>query len=280
MATGARRALRDDPRPGLEGMGRLLVSLEKVRAHDGLMIPLGVYQPTSGKQGSGPLPVLVIFHGGPAESSPVGWDPFVRFYTSLGYAVVEPNIRGSTGFGRAYEKADDREKRGDAIQDVATVNAWVKAQPWADPGRVIIMGASYGGYLTLMGLTRQPSLWRAGVDLVGVADLPTLLRSTDQGLRAVLVDEFGDVDKDAALLDAYSPSRDVDKVTAPLFVYAGQNDPRVPRAQSDAIVVALRRHGTPVEYMVAANEGHSLDRRENRIELMTRVARFLGDHAR
>ncbi|HEY8092110.1 MAG TPA: prolyl oligopeptidase family serine peptidase [Polyangiaceae bacterium] len=278
VATGAPRLLRDDRRAGLDGMSRLTVSIEKVRAHDGLAIPVNVYLPivAAGQK----LPVLAIFHGGPSDSSAIGWNAFARFYTALGYAVVEPNIRGSTGFGRAYEMADDREKRGDAIRDLATVNAWVKAQPWTDASRVIALGASYGGYLTLMALARQPSLWRAGVDLVGVADLETLLRSTDQGIRAALVDEFGDVDKDAALLREWSPLRDQDQITAPLFVYAGQNDPRVPRAQSDQIVAALRRRGVPVEYMVAADEGHSLDRRDNRIELMTRVARFLEDHAK
>jgi dipeptidyl aminopeptidase/acylaminoacyl peptidase len=278
VTTGAPRPLRDDRRPGLDALPKIKVSIEKVKAHDGLVIPVNVYLPSTGSGQR--LPVLVSFHGGPAASSAVGWDAFVRFFTALGYAYVNPNIRGSTGFGRAYERADNREKRGDAIQDMATVNAWAKAQPWADASRVIVMGGSYGGYLTLMGLTRQPSLWRAGVDLVGIADLKTFLRSTDQGIRAVLADEFGDLEKDAALLDAYSPLRDHDKITAPLFVYAGQNDPRVPRAESDQIVVALRRRGVPVEYMVAADEGHSLDRRENRIAFMTRVARFLDDHAK
>jgi dipeptidyl aminopeptidase/acylaminoacyl peptidase len=278
VATGVTRLLREDKRPGLDALPRVKVSIEKVKAHDGLAIPVNLYLPiaAAGQR----LPVVVDFHGGPAASSAVGWDAFERFFTALGYAFVDPNIRGSTGFGRAYERADDREKRGDAIRDVESVNAWVKAQPWADPARVIVMGASYGGYLTLMALTRQPSLWRAGVDLAGIADLPTMLRSTDQGIRAVFVDEFGDLDKDAALLEAYSPLRDHDKITAPLFVYTGQNDPRVPRAQADLIVAALRRRGVPVEYMVAADEGHSLDRRENRIDFMTRAARFLEDHAK
>jgi len=190
---------------------------------------------------------------------------------------MEPNIRGSTGFGRSYEMADNREKRGDALKDMATVNAWAKAQPWCDADRVVVWGGSYGGYLVLMAATRQPTLWRAGVDLFGVANLHTMLNSTDQAIRVGFVDEFGDLDKDAALLDEYSPSRDFGNMAFPLFVYAGQNDPRVPRSESDQIVVALRGKSIPVEYMVAANEGHSLDRRETKIEFMTRAARFLGD---
>jgi dipeptidyl aminopeptidase/acylaminoacyl peptidase len=130
--------------------------------------------------------------------------------------------------------------------------------------------------LVLMGLTRQPKLWRAGVDFVGVANLFTFLKSTDQSIRSAFVDEFGDLDKDVKLLEQFSPMRDKHKIVAPLFVYQGQNDPRVPRSESDQVVASLRQRRIPVEYMVAANDGHSLDRRENRIEFLTRVVRFLS----
>jgi dipeptidyl aminopeptidase/acylaminoacyl peptidase len=193
---------------------------------------------------------------------------------------VEPNVCGSTGFGRAWELADNREKRGDVLRDMESLNRWVKAQPWADPGKVVVFGGSYGGWVVLMGLTRQPGPWSAGVDLVGVADLRTLLRSTDQTIRAVFVDEFGDLDRDEALLAAWSPLPDAAKIRAPLFVYQGANDPRVPRGESDAIVSAVRRNGLPVEYMIAADEGHSLDRRENQIAFLSRSARFLEEHPR
>ena len=172
--------------------------------------------------------------------------------------------------------ADNREKRGDVLRDLERVNAWVKGQPWCDANRVVIEGGSYGGYVTLLALTRQPNIWRASIDLFGIADLHTFMKSTDQTIRAFFVEEFGDPDKDAALLDAWSPIRDADKITAPLFVYAGQNDPRVPRSESDAIVKAMRARGIPVEYMVAANEGHSLASREVKIEFMTRSLRFLS----
>jgi len=105
---------------------------------------------------------------------------------------------------------------------MATINAWAKSQPWCDADRVVVWGGSYGGYLVLMAATRQPTLWRAGVDLFGVANLHTMLKSTDQAIRVGFVDEFGDVEKDTALLDEYSPSRDFDKMAFPLFVYAGQ----------------------------------------------------------
>ena len=157
------------------------------------------------------------------------------------------------------------------------MNQWAKRQPFCDAGRVVVFGSSYGGYMTLLALTKQPSLWRAGVDLFGPSNLRTLLLSTKAAIRSAFVTEFGDVDKDQALLDAWSQGKEVDKIQAPLFVYQGQNDPRVVRSESDAIVRALRERHVPVEYMVAPDEGHSLERRANRLELMSRAARFLGD---
>ncbi len=279
-ATGDVEPLRREPRPGLEDLGAMETSLEALRSFDGLSIPLVVQLPPGARAGGKRLPVIVQFHGGPAGSATVDWDAFARFFTALGYAFVQPNVRGSTGYGRAFEMADNREKRADWLKDVESVNAWAKAQPWADRDRVVAMGGSYGGYSVLMALTRQPSLWRAGVDYVGIANLLTFMRSTTGWLRAVWVDEFGDLEKDRALLEEWSPLREVGRIVAPLFVYAGQNDPRVPREESDQVVVALRRRGVPVEYQIASNEGHSLDHRENRAEFMTRVARFLEDSLR
>jgi dipeptidyl aminopeptidase/acylaminoacyl peptidase len=274
---GKLEKLRDDKRPGLESLPGLDVNVATIPAHDGLQIPVHTYLP-KGRDPSKSMPVIVNFHGGPASSSRIGWNWTARMFTSQGFAFVEPNIRGSTGFGRAYEMADNREKRIDALKDVETVNKWLRTQLWADPDRLVIYGGSYGGYIVLMGLTRQTALWRAGVDIVGVANLFTFLKSTDQTIRSAFVEEFGDLEKDAKLLEEFSPMRDKDKIAAPLFVYQGQNDPRVPRPESDQVVVSLRSRNVPVEYMVAPNEGHSLDRRENRLEFGTRVIRFLGDH--
>jgi dipeptidyl aminopeptidase/acylaminoacyl peptidase len=273
-ANGRISRLREDPRPGLESLPRIEASIEHVKAFDGLIIPVNRYLPA---KRTGRLPTIVIFHGGPASSYDVRWSLYARFFLSLGYAVLEPNVRGSTGFGRAYEMADNREKRADWLKDLETVNAWAKAQPWCDPDRVVVWGQSYGGYTTLMALTRQPTLWRAGVDLYGVADLRQFLRTTDAAIRVAFVTEFGDLDQDGALLDEFSPMREREKIVAPLFVYAGQNDPRVPRSESDTIVQALRDRNVPVEYMVAANEGHAVDHRETKLELLTRAARFLED---
>jgi dipeptidyl aminopeptidase/acylaminoacyl peptidase len=140
---------------------------------------------------------------------------------------------------------------------------------------MVVYGASYGGYTVLIALERWPDIWRAGVDLVGVANMTTFLRSTSGVIREIFKLEFGDVDKDAAFLATISPIEQVDRITKPLFVYAGANDPRVPRPESDQIVRALRERKVPVEYMVADNEGHSMARRENQIAFYSRSAAFL-----
>jgi dipeptidyl aminopeptidase/acylaminoacyl peptidase len=275
VATRAVVPLRSDPRAGVSELPVLDVKIEHATAFDGLDLPLVVYLPPH-REGAR-LPVIAWFHGGPSASSPAHWAPSLRFFTALGYAIVEPNVRGSTGFGKSFEMADNREHRADWLRDLHTVNEWLRAQPWVAPDRIAIRGGSYGGSTTLMALTRFPTEWRAGIDAFGPANLKTFLLTTDAAIRSGFIPEFGDVDKDAALIDEFSPMRDIDKIARPLFVYAGQNDPRVPRSESDALVSALRKRHVPVEYMVAPNEGHSVDRRESKIALMVRMARFLED---
>jgi dipeptidyl aminopeptidase/acylaminoacyl peptidase len=275
VATGALTPLRKEPRPSIPDLAAVEMQLAEIPAHDGLKISTNVYLPAgaAGKK----LPAIVSYHGGsfggPTGVSVVRWDPIARFFLSLGYAWVEPNVRGSSGFGRAFEMADNGAKRSDAFKDIEAVGRWVGAQPWADKNKLVVYGSSYGGYTTLIGLARQSDVWRAGVDLFGIANLPSLLKTTSGA--EMLKTEFGDLEKDADLLAGQSPLRQVDKIVDPLFVYAGANDQRVPKVESDLIVKALRERGVPVEYMVAGDEGHSLSRRDNRIAVASRVARFL-----
>jgi dipeptidyl aminopeptidase/acylaminoacyl peptidase len=276
VGSGKVAPLRLDPRPSLQGLPAVEVSTAQVKSFDGAMVPVNVYLPagSSGKH----LPVIVSYHGGPSGVSRVTWSNSARFFTSIGYAFVEPNVRGSSGYGRLYEMGDNGPKRLDAFKDIEATGRWAAQQAWADPQRLVVFGGSYGGYTVLIALTRMPDLWRAGVDLFGVVNMQTFLRSTTGFIREIFKLEFGDLEKDAAFLDSISPHRDVAKITDPLFVYAGANDPRVPRTESDQIVRALRDRKVPVEYMVKDNEGHSLARRENQIEFYARVARFLEVH--
>jgi dipeptidyl aminopeptidase/acylaminoacyl peptidase len=273
--TGSASQLRNEARPSLREVPPMDVFITQVWAHDGMTLPINVYRP---KNATGKLPVIVAYHGGPSSSSRIRWSATTAFFLAQGYVWVEPNVRGSAGFGRVFEEADNGRKRLDAFQDVEATGRWAASQPWADPRRVVIYGGSYGGYTVLIGLTRMPDLWRAGIDLVGVANLKTFMASTTGFIREIFLLEFGDPDKDGAFLDSISPLKDVGRIVAPLFVYAGANDPRVPRSESDLIVGALRARNVPVEYMVADNEGHSLARKENLVEFLARSARFLEQY--
>jgi len=277
VRTGAITPLRAERRPGIADAPPIASSIAEVPAFDGLTIPVNLYLPEEQTRAKSKLPTVVLVHGGPSASAYVSFNPEVRVLSSMGFAVVQPNIRGSTGFGLTYEKADDREKRGDALRDIETVNAWARAQPWCD-GRLVIMGTSYGGYMTLLALTRQPAIWQAGVDNSGMSDLKTMEELEDQTLRAYDETEFGALGVDNALLAEWSPLHDMSKIAAPVFIYQGANDPVTPQEQADRMVQALRARKVPVEYMLLADEGHGVVRRENRIAYLSRVIRFLGEH--
>lgn len=275
VATGAVRPLRQEPRPTLDNLPPLESKLVSVPSFDHLEIPVNLYLPGVSGAPRGRLPVMVMLHGGPTDAWSFGWDFFVRFYGAQGYALVQPNIRGSSGFGRAFELADDGRKRLDALKDVEAVARWAREQPWADPERMVVFGGSYGGYMTLLSMTRHPELWRAGVTLVGPSNLVSFLQSTTGILRDIFQNEFGSLEHDRAFLESISPLHDIDKIRAPLFVFQGANDPRVARSESDQVVRSLRDRGVPVEYMISDDEGHSLDRADNKIAFLARTARFL-----
>jgi dipeptidyl aminopeptidase/acylaminoacyl peptidase len=273
IATGAIEPLRREPRPGLAPPPRTMI--ERLPAFDGGSIPVNVYLP-DGKTGR--LPTLVLIHGGPYGTAKIAWSPTVAFWTAMGFAVIAPNIRGSSGYGIEYEEADDRERRIGAVRDVESVNRWARAQPWCDGDKLVIGGLSYGGYMTLLALTRQPALWRAGIDGSGMSNLRTMEQLEDQTIRAFDDTEFGVLGKDDALLVEWSPITAVDRIVAPVFVYQGVRDPVTPQYEADQIVTALRHRHVPVEYMLVANEGHGVTRRENLIAYLARSYRFVAEH--
>lgn len=248
-------------------------AVDEVIAFDGHAIPVHLYLPADREPGRR-LPTIVFFHGGPDQHSYLSWGRFISVLGAAGFAVVEPNVRGSSGFGRAWETADDMERRVDVLRDVESVNQWLRSQPWVDPDRLVIEGASYGGYLVLLVLTREHTLWRAGIDLCGPSDLIGFVGTEPNGRYRA---EFGVPAENVELFHDLSPIHHAAAISTPLFIYQGENDPRVNRGESDRMVAALRERGLPVEYMVGANEGHTLDRRENQIEYLTRVLAFLRE---
>lgn len=272
-ATGAIELLRREPRPGLGTPPR--ATTERLPAFDGGSIPINVYLP-DGKTGR--LPTLVLIHGGPNGIAKIAWSSTIAFWTAMGFAVIAPNIRGSSGYGIEYAESDDRERRIDAVRDVESVNRWARAQPWCDGDKLVIGGISYGGYMTLLALTRQPALWRAGIDGSGMSNLKTMEQLEDQRVRSFDDTEFGVLGKDDALLIEWSPITAVDQIVAPVFVYQGMRDPVTPQHEADQIVAALRRRQVAVEYMLVANEGHGVTRRDNVIAYLARSYRFVAEH--
>jgi dipeptidyl aminopeptidase/acylaminoacyl peptidase len=257
----------------------ILVQPEAVRypTHDGLEIPAWLYRP----EGAGERrPVIVYTHGGPESQDRPNFNPVYQYLVHRGYAVLAPNVRGSTGYGNAYCHMDDREKRYDALRDVEHAYHWLVSSGIGDPARIGIMGGSYGGFTVLACLTRQPELWAAGVDVVGIANFETFFKHTGPWRRHLRASEYGDPERDAALLRDLSPIHSVHRIRAPLMVIQGANDPRVPQEESDQMVEQLRARSHPVEYLLFPDEGHGIVKLPNRIRAYTAVGEFLDRYLR
>ncbi|MDA8061920.1 MAG: S9 family peptidase [Actinomycetota bacterium] len=243
---------------------------------DGERIPLLVLRPGP-QDPTVASPVVVLVHGGPESQSERSWNPLSQALVSAGYAVVVPNVRGSTGYGKRYASLDDTTKRLDAVRDLAAVHAWVGADHRLDAGRCALWGGSYGGYMVLAGLAFQPELWAAGVDIVGISDLVTFLENTSEYRRAHREREYGSLSTDRAFLEEASPLRRADAIRAPLFVVHGRNDPRVPVGEAEQLASRLRGRGVRCELSVYDDEGHGLARLANRLDAYRRAVAFLDE---
>lgn len=227
------------------------------------------------------LPLIVNPHGGPWARDMWGFNPEVQLLANRGYAVLQVNFRSSTGYGKEFLQAGNKQW-GLKIQDDITDGVqWAIDQGIADPKRIGIYGASFGGYATLAGITSTPDLYAAAVDYVGVSNIFTFLDTVPpywDTMRNMLYERVGHPEKDKELLTAVSPVFHVDKIKTPLFVAQGANDPRVNQAESDQIVEALRARGVDVEYMLKENEGHGFANEENSIEFYNAMIKFFDKH--
>ena len=253
----------------------------KYKSSDGLEIPAYLTLP-KGSTGKN-LPVLIIPHGGPWARDLWGYNPFAQFFSNRGYAVLMPNFRGSTGYGKKFIDAGNKEW-GRKMQDDITWGAkYLVAEGIADPKRIAIFGGSYGGYATLAGVTFTPDLYAAAIDYVGPSNLITLLESVPpywESIRKIFYERMGDPNtpEGKALLTERSPLTYADKIKTPLLVVQGANDPRVNKREADQIVIALRDRGYPVEYLVAPDEGHGFARPVNNMALYMTAEKFLAKH--
>ncbi|MCB9845276.1 MAG: S9 family peptidase [Phycisphaeraceae bacterium] len=259
-----------------------------IRARDGLelvsylTLPVGA-APEGAISPSSPLPMVLLVHGGPWARDRWGYHPIHQLLANRGYAVLSVNFRGSTGFGKAFVNAGDREWGAKMNDDLIDAVVWAIRHGVADSARIGIVGASYGGYAALMATARSPDMFACAVDVMGPSSLPTLLRSIPpywEPQRALWSSRVGDVDDpaDIAMLIERSPVTHVDRMTCPLLVVHGSRDPRVRREESDEIVSQLCARGVPVTYAVFPDEGHGLRRPANSIAFVAITEQFLATH--
>jgi len=227
------------------------------------------------------LPVVINPHGGPWYRDYWGYNPEVQFLANRGYAVLQINFRGSTGYGRKFWEFGFKEWGKKMQDDITDGVNWLIEQGIADSQRIGIYGGSYGGYATLAGLTFTPDLYACGVDYVGVSNILSWFKAIPpywEPMREMFYEMVGNPETEKELLEAASPLFHVDKIKVPLFVAQGANDPRVPKAESDQIVEALKARGIEVPYMVKDNEGHGFANEENRFDFYRAMEKFLGEH--
>ncbi len=244
---------------------------------DGTPIP-GWYAVPPGGAPPGGWPAVMWIHGGPASQTRAKFRPDMQMLLAQGFAVLMPNVRGSTGYGRAWMERDDFEKRTVAVDDMVAGRHWLAAQPGIDPARIGIMGQSYGGWMVLAAITRHPALWTAAVDYYGIADWTTLLRDTGPWRRDHRAREYGIPGQHDAALRDLSPIHRVGDVTAPLLILHGNRDPRVPMNESEQFAEAMALHQKRVRYERFDYAGHGFIRPDHQRRVYAAVAEHFAEH--
>ena len=255
---------------------KVLVEPELVRyeSFDGLQVPAFLFLPKMNLTSS-KLPVIVHIHGGPESQYRPGFNSLIQYFVYCGYAVVAPNVRGSSGYGKKYLALDDIKNRMDSVKDLEYLHKFLEQDGRIDSSKVVLMGASYGGYMTLAGLTFYPKLWAAAVDIVGFSNLVSFLENTSLYRRALREAEYGYLATDREFLESISPLNFIENIKAPLFIIHGANDPRVPLSEAEQIYNKLKESGKKVELLVYQDEGHGLKKLKNRLDAYPKIVDFL-----
>jgi dipeptidyl aminopeptidase/acylaminoacyl peptidase len=240
--------------------------LIRYKSFDGREIPAWYYRPQQTSSNS--VPVIVNVHGGPEGQAQPSFSAIFQYFLSRGYAVLAPNVRGSTGYGKTFTHLDDVRKREDSVKDLAAGVDWLKTSGSADPKRVAVMGGSYGGYMTLAAITLYPDLWAAAVDTVGIANYESFLKNTSGYRRKLREVEYGSLERDLDFLKSISPLYKVDRIKAPL----------VPYTEAEQIVTALKGRNAVVEYKLFDDEGHGVAKLSNRLIVYPLMADFLDKY--
>jgi dipeptidyl aminopeptidase/acylaminoacyl peptidase len=243
---------------------------------DSRMIPAWFYRPAV-KTDQLP-PVIVYPHGGPEDQTRPNFSGLFQYFIERGYAILAPNVRGSSGYGTAFMNLDNTTKRMDSVADLAHAAYWLRDQKQGDPKRLAVYGGSYGGFMVLAAVTHYPNLWAAGIDVVGICNFVTFLEKTGAYRRAHREAEYGNLREHRAFFEKISPIHHVDKIRCPMMIIHGANDPRVPVEEAEQIVAALKKRDIPVVYLRYEDEGHGLAKLKNRLDAYPKMAEFLDTH--
>lgn len=249
------------------------------KSFDGLSVSGLYYKPPA--RFTGPRPAIINIHGGPEGQSMAGFMGRNNYFLNeLGIAVIFPNVRGSEGYGKKFLNLDNGFKREDSVKDIGALLDWIGTRPDLDPKRVMVTGGSYGGYMTLAVMTHYNDRIRCAVDVVGIANFVTFLERTESYRRDLRRVEYGD-ERDPKMRDfllTIAPVKNVKKITKPMMIVQGRNDPRVPWTESQQMVEAMRQNNTPVWYMLAADEGHGFAKKKNQDYQFAATVLFARKH--
>jgi dipeptidyl aminopeptidase/acylaminoacyl peptidase len=250
------------------------------KSFDGREISGFLYQPDA-KKFSGPRQVIINIHGGPESQALPGFQGRNNYLINeLGCAMIFPNVRGSAGYGKSFLLLDNGLRREDSYKDISALLDWIKTQPQLDAGRVMAYGGSYGGFMTLEVATNYADRIRCAVDIVGISNLATFLKNTESYRRDLRRAEYGD-ERDprmAAFMEKIAALNNAEKITNPLFVVQGANDPRVPKSEADQIVATLKKQKTPIWYMLGKDEGHGFGKKKNADFFFYATVQFIRDY--
>jgi dipeptidyl aminopeptidase/acylaminoacyl peptidase len=275
IAQGGLHQITFSPHAGVQLSRLVRPTLVNFKAEDGLTLSGWLYRPTGGE---GRLPYVISFHGGPESQATPAFRSDYQALLSQGIGVFAPNVRGSGGFGKRFENLDNGALRLNAIKDIRACATYLVSSGLADSNRIGITGVSYGGYMTLAGITAYPTLFAAAVDLYGIVNFATFFAHTEPWMAAISTVKYGDPIRDAELLDSLSPFSKLDQIRTPLMVQQGAHDTNVPVIEAEQVVNSLRKRGTPVEYILFPDEGHGFLKQANQIRSTVSLVEFFLEH--
>ncbi|MFL6289298.1 MAG: S9 family peptidase [Thermoanaerobaculia bacterium] len=276
LPTGKIRQVTRTPLEGVDLASLVAPELVTFPAHDGLQLSGWLYRPVG--SGAAPGPVVISFHGGPEAQERPGFNTTYQALLSRGIGVFAPNVRGSAGFGKKFVNLDNGALRVDGVKDIKSCVDFLVSKGIADPRRIGIMGGSYGGYMTMAGLTEYPDLFAAGADLFGIVNFETFFSHTQPWMAAISTIEYGDPVKEKELLRQLSPLSKLERLKAPTLVLHGANDTNVPVVEAEQVVENLRKRGVPVEYVLFPDEGHGFRKAPNRVRSAVAIVRWFEQH--